>query len=727
MILLKPSTVVANFRIVQLLGQGGTSAVYEAVAVRTTASSTITTGQHIALKEIFDARIHKQLQREFAILHRVEHDHLPRYYEVFEHQGRAYLVMELVSGQSLEDVLSRKPQGLAVAQVLGYALQLCDVLNYLHSQPIPIYHRDLKPANVRLTPDGLIKLVDFGLMKEGTAQTQHSIRGYGTEAYAPIEQYGNNGTDQRTDLYSLGATIYHLLTGQIPPSAIARATQTPDPLLPLEHYNPSISPSVSAAITQALAVQPGSRFSSIAEFRHALMGYTSKSSVSELKESEMTGIPTTRLGLRAAMQNADEKATQSLGSLEVVSVPETPIIVDQTGRGHFQSISEALRRAVPGSVIAIRPGLYRENLVLDKDVELSGLGPRSEIIVECTEPNGLMLDTKHAALHSLTVRHRPPRGKQQGQAIQIRNGQSLIADCEISTTAAHCVVISSEAADPSIHGCVIHGAAETGVIVATDAKSTIVDCDIFGNAVAQVALQTGADATIQRCRFHDGYGVGVNVTDRARGIVEDCQIYNHNLVGILIAANGDATIRNCTIKGAKQWGIRCNVRGIGTVEGCDISDTMVGIGVSDSMLTIRKCKIHNNSVAVDFEKVSQGSIEDCNFWDQQAGHVVIRQDSKASVLKCEINDSQGTGITLTDRSQGSVENCTIRRNTNMGITLAEFSSSTITQCEINHNQIGITVMSSSSARVEQSDLTANWQGAWKIAAGCRVQRKGNKE
>ena len=260
-----PGATIGPYRIVRLLGHGGFGAVYEA-------EDTSRSSRRVALKETFDADQVRSFQGEFAILSRLQHAHLPAYFEVFEAGGNGYLVMELVPGQSLEDVLNKQGGPLLETQVLGYALQLCDALAYLHSQQPPILHRDVKPANVRLTPEGLIKLVDFGLLKQGTGATQSSRRGL-TPAYAPLEQYGGaQRTDARSDLYSLGATLYHLLTGQAPAEATDRVAAAVDPLVAPQQLNPALSAGAARALTRALAVLQKDRYGDARELRQALLG-----------------------------------------------------------------------------------------------------------------------------------------------------------------------------------------------------------------------------------------------------------------------------------------------------------------------------------------------------------------------------------------------------------------------------------------------------------------------
>ena len=179
---------------------------------------------------------------------------------------RDYLVMDYVPGLDLLEVVRearRKGRMLSEAQVLGWIEQLCDALSYLHRQDPPVLHRDVKPANVKLTPEGTVKLVDFGLVRPldaGRETTFTGLRGMGSLPYTPLEQYGEVGdhTDARSDLYALGATLYHLLTGSEPPSA-QEVFLRPEALVPPRQLNPDLSTTVEGAILSAMAPHPSGR------------------------------------------------------------------------------------------------------------------------------------------------------------------------------------------------------------------------------------------------------------------------------------------------------------------------------------------------------------------------------------------------------------------------------------------------------------------------------------
>jgi serine/threonine-protein kinase len=195
----------------------------------------------------------------------LNHPNLPRVTDHFEQDGKAYLVMEYVPGETLLSLLQREGLPQAQARVFEWTRQLCDALDYLHTQNPPIIFRDLKPANIMLTPNGQVKLIDFGiarLFKPGQAK---DTQAFGTIGYSAPEQYGRGQTDARSDVYSLGVLLHQLLTGYDP-------TTTPFRLPPANQVYPGVPQQISNAIAAATDSDPARRFASISAFRAALFG-----------------------------------------------------------------------------------------------------------------------------------------------------------------------------------------------------------------------------------------------------------------------------------------------------------------------------------------------------------------------------------------------------------------------------------------------------------------------
>jgi len=223
------------------------------------------------------AQAQEQFHREASTLARLDHPNLPKVSDTFAEGQREYLVMDFVGGRDLRQLVEekrRRGEFLDERKVLRWADQLCDALEYLHGQDPPVLHRDIKPANIKLTPGGLIKLVDFGLVKllaTDDSRTITVLQGRGTVAYTPLEQYGGDTghTDARSDIYSFGSTLYHLLTNQPPVDAKQRFLD-PNALLFPRAINPHISPVTERAILTAIAMHPDPRPPNVAAFRELL-------------------------------------------------------------------------------------------------------------------------------------------------------------------------------------------------------------------------------------------------------------------------------------------------------------------------------------------------------------------------------------------------------------------------------------------------------------------------
>ena len=259
-----------RYRIVEILGQGGMGSVYRAVDENL--------GVDVAVKEnLFTTEEYaRQFRLEAVILANLRHPNLPRVTDhfVIGDQGQ-YLVMDYIEGEDLRQRMERAGN-ISEDDAILMGAAMCDALTYLHTRKPPILHRDLKPGNVKITSDGHIFLVDFGLAKvlHGSQATTTGARAM-TPGYSPPEQYGTARTDPRTDIYSLGATIYAALTGIIPEDGLARAMDNTQ-LTPLRKRNNKVSRRMAAAVEKAMGIDPADRFQTAEEFKRALLGSKSK-------------------------------------------------------------------------------------------------------------------------------------------------------------------------------------------------------------------------------------------------------------------------------------------------------------------------------------------------------------------------------------------------------------------------------------------------------------------
>lgn len=264
---LKTKRLLQNRYVIEKeLGRGGFGAVYQAQDMRLRKA--------VALKEIHQHHINddvlvRKFKEEAFLMARLSHPSLPNISDYFEENASLYLVMEFIPGGSLEEYLAQQPKGRVDENTVGNIIMpVLDALEYLHTQRPPIIHRDIKPGNIRLTPSGRVCLVDFGLAKAYDSNRPTTVIAL-TPGFASYEQYaGDMRTDQRSDIYSLGATLYYMLSGGVVPQE-APSRLYSDTIPPLSKHNKSLSLPMQMVVSKMLAVRPNNRYQNIAEVRQA--------------------------------------------------------------------------------------------------------------------------------------------------------------------------------------------------------------------------------------------------------------------------------------------------------------------------------------------------------------------------------------------------------------------------------------------------------------------------
>lgn len=311
-----------RYRIVEILGQGGMGSVYRAVDENL--------GVDVAVKEnLFTTDEYaRQFRLEAVILANLRHPNLPRVTDhfVIGDQGQ-YLVMDYIEGEDLRQRMERMGN-ITEDEAILIGAALCDALAYLHTRKPPILHRDIKPGNVKITPDGHIFLVDFGLAKvlHGSQATTTGARAM-TPGYSPPEQYGTARTDPRTDIYSLGATLYAALSGIIPEDGLARAMDNTQ-LTPLRKRNSKVSRRFAASIEKAMGIDPADRFQNAEEFKRSLLGSKTKT---QLLPGDFMVEPPPPEVMEELQQSSIEKASNPVADFksgngkEAVRAEELPV------------------------------------------------------------------------------------------------------------------------------------------------------------------------------------------------------------------------------------------------------------------------------------------------------------------------------------------------------------------------------------------------------------------
>ncbi|MDQ3821016.1 MAG: protein kinase [Acidobacteriota bacterium] len=352
--MIQTGTLLQNrYRVEEQIGKGGMGEVFVATDERFQSK--------VAIKRTFysDPEMSKAFEREARLLNRLRHTALPKVSDHFTEDGDQFLVMEFIEGSDLSELLRQRKVPFPLTDVLRWADQLLDALDYLHTQEPPVIHRDIKPQNIKLTPQGKVVLLDFGLAKGAPTPAQtatgtvSSVFGYSVN-FAPLEQMQGLGTDPRSDIFSLAATLYYLLTGVRPPDALTRAAATvrqqPDPLRPAHLVQAQVTEAVSRILKRAMSQNAALRHASAAELRAALRQAASDVAPLDAQLNASVNVPQQALSTPGAVPPFETPVQPDISSGPEAKAPPS---VAESSRDHNNT--SPVKDAVPAQVDSSDP------------------------------------------------------------------------------------------------------------------------------------------------------------------------------------------------------------------------------------------------------------------------------------------------------------------------------------------------------------------------------------
>jgi serine/threonine protein kinase len=386
---LAPNTLLQNrYLVVHLIGKGGMGDVYLAVDQRL--------GSAVALKRTFfsdDEMLGSAFEREAKTLARLRHPVLTKVSDHFIENGEQYLVMEHISGDDLSKRLEAAQKPFPLSWVLFWADQLLDSLAYLHAHEPPIIHRDIKPQNLKLTDENSIILLDFGLSKNNTGESRvmsgstGSIVGY-TPHYAPMEQIRGTGTNPRSDIYSLSATLYQLMTNLVPSDSLTRAdallNDMSDPIKPINEINPEVSSAVSQVILKGMEISQERRFPNAREMQKTLRDAFANMQNAMTADTVAFNVQKEQV-LPAQSAPVSQPISQSQEETEVLNIPLSDIPPLPVVTKEIRQNGDSLQTPTNG----IKPSLNDATMRMDSSLDDSGLKQsdvKTEVFIAGSSP-----------------------------------------------------------------------------------------------------------------------------------------------------------------------------------------------------------------------------------------------------------------------------------------------------------------------------------------------------
>lgn len=425
-------------------------------------------------------------------------------------------------------------------------------------------------------------------------------------------------------------------------------------------------------------------------------------------------------------------------------VPLTPeIIVDSSGSGysHYKTISEAIKNAQPNTRIRVRPGVYKESIVIDKPVEIIGKGSVKDIVIESIESSCILMQTDQATVKGLTLRCQVESEEPKYSAVDIPQGQLILENCDITSDSFVCINIYGSQSNPVIRNCRIHDG-NSGIFISENAQGILEDCDIFANTSAGIAIIEESNPIIRRCRIHNVEWIGIIFSNNGKGIVEDCDIFSNGLGGVEIDTNYNILIRNCLIHDHQFRGIAVKENVKVTIDNCHIFSNSYGVEAgSGSSILVRYCQIHDHSLSgIHAGNVDRIIVEDCDIFSNHNGGI-IATGKNLFIRNCKFHNHDdcyaiglGGWISLNENiDRGTIENCDIFSNA-MGIAISTGTNILICKCQIHDNYIkdnnneicitfGISIDESRDIVLEDCDIFSNALGIGVILESSMLVRR----
>ncbi len=663
------------------------------------------------------------------------HPQIPTLFAYFEDNNHLYLVQECIEGKTLAQDLQQRGTWNE-GQIVNFLGSILPVLRFIHDHSV--IHRDIKPANIICRQsDRQFVLIDFGASKQFATTVAARGTMIGSFGYTPIEQMQGGEAYPSSDLYSLGATCFHLLT-QVDPYSLflqngyswVRDWQAQLPA-PLGH-------AVSAVLNRLLQEDRYQRYQSAAEVLQDL-NQTPIFTDSSIPPTEIApplppSLPNQSVPNQSVPNQSVPNQYQSISHpsfppqppptqpifgqpqptlsgpqnfvappspfgqfvpsqapLPLVQPPSywtrrktvkalglggggfivavlgywlfrqqaTPqLTVSKLGVGDFESISDAIAHAKPGTRILIKPGRYQEGLTINQPLELIGEGDAADIIIESDASNCITMKADFAVVRGLTLRCQIANADEKYFGVDISQGELMLEGCDITSNSLSNIAIYSASANPTIRHCRIHMGKENGVFIFDNAKGILEDCEIFANEFSGIEIKEGANPIIRRCKVYDGKSSGVYVHLKGQGILEECEMFANTLAGISIETAGNPVLRQCMIRDGKASGVYVYGNGQGIVEASEIfANAFAGVEIKEGGdPVIRQCNIHDGkSSGVYVYSKGKGTIEECDILANGLSGIAIEEEGNLVVRRCNIHQNQSYAISVIQNGRGTVE------------------------------------------------------------------------
>lgn len=672
---------IGKFEIHGVLGQGAMGQVY--------LGKDPLLGREVAIKTILAAQAggeeaRARFLREAQAAGTLNHPGIVTIHEFGEDQGLLYLAMERVKGEDLSQMI--RSGSLTRPQVLEVIAQVCEALEHAHKAGI--IHRDIKPANVmvgRASGRFQVKLMDFGIARlEGSNLTSDGTW-MGTIGYMAPEYLETGKADARSDLFAVGVMLFESLTGgrkpfpgETPTMILSRMMrQEPDALTPQDLEGLPLE--VGQIVARLMSKDPSKRPVSAGALAGELQDLLNRGTASFIRPAANTATePTT--ALKKPQPGAPTVVGGPPGSPPGSGPNKLEVVVGKVGQGQVLSLKVAVRHAAPGAVIRILPGMYRENVVLDKPITLIGEGPREAIAIEGVKGPGLVVRSEGVRLENLSLVVGSGAAMPDQAALEVAGGQATVAGCHVESHRGPGIIATGKGTRLLVSDSLVQKSDGAGVS-ARDGAQVTVEASLFAECKGGgVEVHGGSQVHLKTCKLQKCGPAGLLVLENGQAQANETDFSEMESSAVHVLKGGTVQLRQCRLRDGHGMGISVLGGGTANLEGCAISgNAEPGVRIlKGATVVLRGCRLHDGkSLGVLCGEEGQGLLEQCELYGNALSGARVERGGSLALVRCVVRDGQDTGLMVLEAGQATLEECVVHRNARGGILLAKAASDPI--------------------------------------------------
>ncbi|MCL1893134.1 MAG: protein kinase [Holophagaceae bacterium] len=643
---------IGKYEIVRLIGKGAMGEVYlgkDPVLEREVAIKTIQTGQN------FDSEAKEKFEFEAISTAGLKHPNIVTVFDFGYQEGNAYLVMEYVEGDSLETHIAN---GTSKEILIESLIEVCEGLTYAHEEK-GLVHRDIKPGNILISLRGKKhhpKIVDFGVAETERSSKPNEAEWAGTTHYMAPEYLKTGKATPSSDLFALGVVMYEILSGGRKPFDGEDVTGILSAILnqahpPLTNADlGGLPPAILTVVNKALEKDPLNRYQNAESMGQAIANATKTS-------------------------HANSTAATKPELLNVV--------VGRGGQATCLSLRVALRQAASGAQIRVQPGVYKESIVLEKDVTIIGDGDPSQVVIESNGPPAVRLKSGRPILKGLTLR---ATEEQIDSLVDVIEGNMTMKEC-LLVTLGNCAANVEFGSELTMQDCVITGHGRE--LMSILGKAHLHGGHFSGATKSAIYIHKNGEGKLQYVQMGPGDGVGILLEDQARAILENVAIRDFDDGSIELNSSSVLNAKESQFLSSKFAGVIQKDGSKSNMENCQFNEhEAAGIHVTkDAEAILKDCKIEDN-VGHGISLVDGGKVtlDSCEISGSQQTGIVVHQKGKLQLNQSRITDGQAGGLHCFATAEANLEACEIKDNAKQGIQVDSEGYVAMKHCVVHNNR-----------------------------------------